>query len=407
MKVYLVGGAVRDKLLGIDTLEKDWVVVGATPKMMLDEGFRQVGRDFPVFIHPVTGEEYALARTEKKVSKGYTGFVCFADQSVTLEEDLKRRDLTINAIAMDESGEIIDPYKGREDLQNKVIRHVSASFSEDPLRILRLARFAAKLYPYGFRVAKETKELLLSMVAQGELIDLTPSRVWQELHKVLHEDRLDIFFMVLRYCGALQVLFPEIDGLFGVPQDPKWHPEVDTGKHFILSLRKAAKLTKDLQVRFAVLCHDFGKALTDKAKWPKHHGHESKGVEPVLNFCKKYNVPNAFRDLAVIVTKEHLRIHTIKELSVDEILEVLERMDVFRRRHRLEQVLLACMADALGRGVNEGKDIEYPQKILWEKYYNAAINVNTKDIIKAGYTKLDLAKQIRKLRILEIQKSMS
>ncbi len=406
MRTYLVGGAVRDRLLGLEFSEKDWVIVGATAEIMLEKGFRQVGRDFPVFIHPTTGEEYALARTEKKIDKGYKGFVCSAEQTVTLEEDLRRRDLTINAMAMDDSGEIIDPYKGQADLQNKIIRHVSGSFVEDPLRVLRLARFAAKLFPYGFRVANETKELLLSMVKQGELVDLTPSRVWQELHKVLHEERLDIFFVVLRYCGALKVLFKEIDDLFGVPADPKWHPEIDTGIHFLMALKKSAELTQDIQVRFAVLCHDFGKALTPKSEWPKHHGHDHRGIELVLKFCQRHNVPNVFRDLALIVTREHIVIHRVNELTVERRLKVLEDIDAFRRKARLAQVLTACMADALGRGSGNGS-LKYPQKKIWQECFNAANDIDTKKVIQDGYKKEDLGKEIRNLRILGIEQWMN
>lgn len=404
MQIYLVGGAVRDQLLGDEVTERDWVIVGAKSDDLLDMGYSQVGKDFPVFLHPETKEEYALARTERKAGKGYTEFQCFADPSVTLEDDLKRRDLTINAIAQDSDGKIIDPYNGYQDLQNKIIRHVSESFTEDPLRVLRLARFAAKLHPKGFTIASETKKLLLEMVRMGELAHLTPSRVWQELYKVLQQDRADIFFTVLRECGALKVLFKEIDNLYGVPAQIRYHPEVDTGIHTMLSLEAVAKMTDSVAIRFAVLCHDFGKALTYESKWPAHHGHDARGREPILDFCTRYPVPNSFRNLAVTVAMQHILIHQAAELTAKRKLQVLEDIDVFRRPNRLQEVLLACKADALGR--LRDNDFNYSQENIWNQCYEIAKSVGPREIIEQGFTKEEIGQQLRIARINKIKREL-
>jgi len=398
MNIYLVGGAVRDKLLGIPVKDKDWVVVGATPDDMLAQGYQQVGKDFPVFIHPETGEEYALARTERKTGKGYTGFDCYAAPDVTLEDDLKRRDLTINAIAESESGELIDPYEGQKDLKQKILRHISPAFVEDPLRVLRVARFAAQL---DFTIADDTKALLENMVQQGELKNLVAERVWVELDKSLSTDKPQHFFQVLRDCGALQVLFSEIDNLFGVPNPPKSHPEIDSGVHTLMVLEQAALLTADNRIRFAALMHDVGKALTPADKLPQHIGHEKSGVPLVENFCERYPVPNAYQEIAVLVTRYHLLAHTIEELTPKTILGLLESLDAFRRPERLRAFLTACQADRLGRKGFESS--EYPQKDYLMKAYQAANDVDVQAIIQAGNTgeKIKLALHDARIRAIK------
>lgn len=359
MQVYLVGGAVRDSLLGHPYQEKDYVVVGATPEHMLAQGFQPVGKDFPVFLHPKTKEEYALARTERKSGKGYHGFQFFTDTTVSLEEDLIRRDLTINAIAMDQDGKIYDPYGGQTDLENKTLRHVSDAFAEDPLRVLRVARFAARYSPYGFHIASETLQLMQTMAESGELDALTPERVWKETSRALLEDHADIYFQTLRDCGALKHLFPEIDALFGVPQRPEYHPEVDCGIHTLMSLQQACKSNYSLDVRFAVLVHDLGKALTPVNELPRHIMHEERGVKPVTELCERLKVPTQTRQLALSVCKEHLKCHQIMSLKPGTVWRLLQRLDVLRRPERVEAFVQACECDARGRLGLE--DRPYPQ----------------------------------------------
>ncbi|MBJ9703991.1 multifunctional CCA addition/repair protein [Acinetobacter calcoaceticus] len=359
MQVYLVGGAVRDSLLGHPYQEKDYVVVGATPEHMLAQGFQPVGKDFPVFLHPKTKEEYALARTERKSGKGYHGFQFFTDTTVSLEEDLIRRDLTINAIAMDQDGRIYDPYGGQTDLQNKTLRHVSEAFAEDPLRVLRVARFAARYSSYGFHIASETLQLMQTMAESGELDALTPERVWKETSRALLEDHADIYFQTLRDCGALKYLFPEIDALFGVPQRPEYHPEVDCGIHTLMSLQQACKSNYSLDVRFAVLVHDLGKALTPIHELPRHIMHEERGVKPVTELCERLKVPTQTRQLALSVCKEHLKCHQIMSLKPGTVWRLLQRLDVLRRPERVEAFVQACECDARGRLGLE--DRPYPQ----------------------------------------------
>jgi tRNA nucleotidyltransferase (CCA-adding enzyme) len=303
MKVYEVGGAVRDALLGLPVKERDWVVVGASAEELEALGYRRVGKDFPVFLHPRTNDQYALARTERKIGPGYTGFAFDTSAGVTLEQDLARRDLTINAIARDESGELIDPWGGRDDLANRVLRHVSDAFREDPLRVLRVARFAARFSELGFTVAADTQALMAEIVASGEIDTLRPERVWQETVKALGENRPDVYFEVLRACGALRHVFPEIDALFGVPQPAQWHPEIDTGVHVLMALRCAARLSRSEVVRFAVLTHDLGKATTPKFELPSHHGHERRSEQLLAQFCARLPVPNRFRELAEHVAR--------------------------------------------------------------------------------------------------------
>lgn len=359
MQVYLVGGAVRDSLLGHPYQEKDYVVVGATPEHMLAQGFQPVGKDFPVFLHPKTKEEYALARTERKSGKGYHGFQFFTDTTVSLEEDLIRRDLTINAIAMDQDGRIYDPYGGQTDLENKTLRHVSEAFAEDPLRVLRVARFAARYSSYGFHIASETLQLMQTMAQSGELDALTPERVWKETSRALLEDHADIYFQTLRDCGALKHLFPEIDALFGVPQRPEYHPEVDCGIHTLMSLQQACKSNYSLDVRFAVLVHDLGKALTPVNELPRHIMHEERGVKPVTELCERLKVPTQTRQLALSVCKEHLKCHQIMSLKPGTVWRLLQRLDVLRRPERVEAFVQACECDARGRLGLE--DRPYPQ----------------------------------------------
>ncbi|PMO40947.1 multifunctional CCA tRNA nucleotidyl transferase/2'3'-cyclic phosphodiesterase/2'nucleotidase/phosphatase [Vibrio sp. 10N.222.52.B12] len=383
MQVYLVGGAVRDYLLGIDSYDKDWVVVGSTPEMMQSQGYTAVGKDFPVFLHPKTKEEHALARTERKSGAGYTGFECFFDQSVTLEEDLIRRDLTINAMAMDNDGNLYDPYGGQQDLQAKVLRHVSEAFVEDPLRVLRVARFAAKLAHLGFSVAEETIQLMREIAESGELSTLTPERVWQEWHKSLSTCRPDVFLSVLRECGALAIVLPEIDVLFGVPQPEKWHPEIDTGIHTLMVAEQAAKLSDSLPVRFAAQVHDLGKGVTPESEWPSHKMHCHTGLKLIKKLCARVRVPNEFRDLALIVCEQHSNIHRAAELKPQTIIKILNKFDVWRKSERLQDILICCQADHAGRKGLE--DQPYPQAELFMQAYQAAASVDVQAIIKDGF----------------------
>ncbi len=349
MEIYLVGGAVRDKLLDYPSQEKDWLVVGSSPQKMLDLGYRQVGSDFPVFLHPETSEEYALARTERKSGSGYKGFDFNTSSDVTLEEDLLRRDLTINAMAEDAAGNLYDPYNGQQDLAEKRLRHVSPAFAEDPLRVLRVARFAARYYHQGFRIADETLALMRQLSDSGELEYLTPERVWRETERALGEPSPRVYIEVLRECGALKVLLPEVDRLFGVPQRKDFHPEIDTGLHVLMSLDIAARLTKDTKIRFSVLMHDLGKGTTPQDILPRHIGHEERGVPLVKAVCERYRVPNDYRELAVLTSRYHLLCHKSPQLRPKTIMKVLKGLDAFRRPERFEQFLLCCEADARGR----------------------------------------------------------
>jgi tRNA nucleotidyltransferase (CCA-adding enzyme) len=360
MQVYLVGGAVRDGLLGLPVKERDWVVIGATREELLRENYREVGRDFPVFLHPKTHEEYALARLERKVSPGYRGFAVEFGPQVTLEQDLARRDLTINAMAQSADGTLLDPHGGKLDLEARLLRHVSPAFVEDPVRILRVARFAARFAPLGFRVAPETNQLMHAMVERGEVDSLVAERVWQETDKALKEPCAAEFFRVLRNCGALRSIYPEIDALFGVPQPAQWHPEIDTGVHTLMVLEQAAHLSPDPKVRFAALVHDLGKGTTPRAEWPSHRGHEQRSVELIETLCERLRVPGEYRDLAVIVARYHGNAHRAFELKPKTILEMLEKADAFRRPERFAQALLACEADSRGRLGLE--DAPYPQR---------------------------------------------
>jgi tRNA nucleotidyltransferase (CCA-adding enzyme) len=350
MKVYLVGGAVRDELLGRPVAERDWVVVGATPREMLDAGYRQVGKDFPVFLHPETGEEYALARTERKVARGYHGFELRFSPDVTLEEDLRRRDLTVNAMARDADGTLIDPCGGLPDLEARVLRHVSEAFNEDPVRILRVARFLARFQPLGFAIAPETLARMRAMVAAGEVDALVPERVWQETDRALGEPAPEAWLRLLHDCGALGRVLPELDALYGVPQPEKWHPEIDTGLHMELVLQAAADLTQEPRIRFAALMHDLGKGRTPRSSWPRHIGHEARSVQLVREIAARLRVPTDYRELAELAARWHGVAHRAEELRPRTVLELLEACDAFRRPERFRELLLAFEADHRGRG---------------------------------------------------------
>ncbi len=382
MEKYLVGGCVRDELLGLSVQDHDWVVVGATPMQMLAQGYQQVGKDFPVFLHPDTHEEYALARTERKTGQGYYNFECNYDPKVTLEEDLARRDLTINAIAKSEDQQIIDPYNGQRDLQLKILRHVSPAFVEDPVRILRVARFMARFAPLGFTVAPETMQLMQHMVQIGEVDALVPERVWQEMLRALQEEAPQYFFTTLRECGALARIFPQLDCLWGIPQKAQYHPEIDTGVHVMMALQQAVKLSPKPEVRFAVLCHDLGKGLTPKDDWPSHKMHEELGVKPIQEWCKQYRVPNEFRDLAIKVARYHLLAHRAVELRPETMAKLFQNLDAYRKPTILEDYLLACQADATGRLGMENDP--FPSGDLIRNAFAAANNIEVQPLIAKG-----------------------
>jgi tRNA nucleotidyltransferase (CCA-adding enzyme) len=396
MQVYLVGGAVRDALLGLPVKERDWVVVGGTRDELLRLKYREVGRDFPVFLHPATHEEYALARLERKVAPGYRGFSVEFGPQVTLEEDLARRDLTINAIARDLDGNLLDPHGGLRDLEARVLRHVSPAFVEDPVRVLRVARFAARFAPLSFKIAPETMALMRAMVTRGEADALVAERVWQETEKALRLPKAAEFFRVLRECGALQVIFPEIDALFGVPQPAQWHPEIDSGVHTMMVLEQAAHLSEEPAVRFAALVHDLGKALTPRAEWPGHRGHEERSVALIEALSTRLRLPAEYRDLAVIVARYHGNVHRAFELRPGTILEILEKSDAFRRPERFAQALLACEADSRGRlGLEHSP---YPQREYLQAARDAAAVIKPTPQEIAEQDGAGIALQLRRRR---------
>ncbi len=378
MKIYLVGGAVRDKLLDYPFSEKDWVVTGASDKEMLELGYQQVGKDFPVFLHPTSKEEYALARTERKSGHGYHGFEVHSDPSVTLEDDLSRRDLTINAIAKDENDKLIDPYGGVGDIKNKILRHVSEAFVEDPVRILRIARFAARYHHLGFTIADETLNLMRKIVDAGEIEHLVAERVWQEIEKALSERNPEVFFERLREVGALKILLPEIDILYGIPNPANWHPEIDTGIHTMMVLQQACRLTPLPLVRFAAICHDLGKGTTPEKYWPKHRGHEEAGVKVINQLCERLKVPKDFRELACLGSRFHLHAHKAYELRPETLLKVLEAFDVYRRPERFDYYLDICEADSRGRTGFE--DLIYMQRSYLEEAKTVVIAITAKDV---------------------------
>ncbi|RRW71242.1 multifunctional CCA addition/repair protein [Pantoea dispersa] len=404
MKTFLVGGAVRDALLRLPVKDRDWVVVGATPDSMLAQGYQQVGRDFPVFLHPESREEYALARTERKSGNGYTGFVTQFAPDVTLEQDLQRRDLTINAIAQAADGTLIDPYHGQQDLQQRTLRHVSAAFNEDPLRVLRVARFAARFAHLNFRVAPETQALMREMAHSGELAHLTAERVWKETEKALLTRNPQVYFQLLRDCDALQMLFPEIDNLYGIPAPVKWHPEIDTGVHALMTLTMAAALSDQLDVRFATLFHDVGKALTPPEKWPSHHGHGPAGVPIVEALCQRLRVPNQVRDLALVVTEFHDVVHTIERQPADALVALFDRIDAWRKPDRVEKMALTSEADARGRTTLES--MAYPQGDYLRRAFALAQAVPTKAVVEAGFTGAAVREELTRRRVLALQEGL-
>ncbi len=401
MEVYLVGGAVRDEQLGLPVKERDWCVVGATPDDLLSEGYRQVGKDFPVFLHPETNEEYALARTERKIGAGYHGFEFQTSPDVTLEQDLSRRDLTINAMAMDADGKLIDPFDGRADLEKRLLRHVSAAFAEDPVRILRAAKFRARFSELGFEVSGDTLKLMADMVSSGEADALQADRVWAETEAALSGPNPQLYFQALRDCGALAVIFPEIDALFGVPQPPKWHPEIDCGLHTMMVLEQAAKLSEDVDVRFAALVHDLGKATTRQSDLPGHPGHERRSVKLLHGMSDRLPVPRACRELGALVAEYHGHCHRAFDLKPTTILKVLHKVDAFRRPERFRKFLLACEADARGRAGLE--DREYPQADYFERAWHEASEVTADQVTDTEASGAEIGAEIDKMRLKAIK----
>jgi tRNA nucleotidyltransferase (CCA-adding enzyme) len=400
MKVYLVGGAVRDALLGLQPGDKDWVVVGETPESLCAAGFKPVGLDFPVFLHPDSNEEYALARTERKTAPGYKGFVFHADSEVTLEQDLARRDFTVNAIARDGHGALIDPFNGKRDIEARLLRHVSPAFGEDPVRILRAARFMARFASLGFSIAPETLTLMKSMVAAGEVDHLVPERVWQEIQSALQSKTPSAFLQTMRACGALKILLPEVDALYGVPQRVEFHPEIDAGIHTEMVCDMAVRLAPgDALIGFAALLHDLGKALTDPLQWPKHIAHENLGIQAVEAVCERWKVPNDYRQLAVHACREHLNIHRLQELRPETIHDLIARIDAFRRPERIRQLALVCEADKRGRlGLQE---TVYPNGRLLQRYFDAVMAVKA-DSLDASLKGPAIGEALRTARIAAI-----
>lgn len=406
LNTYLVGGAVRDTLLGHIVYDHDFVVVGATIEKMLALGFQQVGKDFPVFLHPKTKDEYALARTERKQGQGYTGFICDASSAVTLEEDLLRRDLTINAMAMPftstvDTSTIIDPYNGQKDLENRILRHVSSAFVEDPLRVLRVARFAARYHNYGFTIADETMQLMAKISNSGELATLPSERIWLEMQRSLAENNPEVFFQVLRDCGALAKIWPELNSLWGVPNPTKWHPEICSGIHTLMVLKQAVKLSSKTSVRFAALCHDLGKSLTLEENWPRHQGHEKSGLSLVEKICAQLKVPKDHKSLALKVCEFHLHCHKAFELKASTVVKLFNSLDVWRKPEEFSDFLTACTADFRGRLHFDEKP--YPQVNFLKSLFNAAVSITAKEFIEKGLKGADIKEAIYNKRIAIVQ----
>ncbi|HUS24189.1 MAG TPA: multifunctional CCA addition/repair protein [Candidatus Binatia bacterium] len=402
MKRYLVGGAVRDELLGLPVKERDWVVVGATPEDMVAAGYRPVGRDFPVFLHPQTKEEHALARTERKSGRGYHGFTFHTGREVTLEDDLRRRDLTVNAIARAEDGTLTDPYGGRRDLEARVLRHVSEAFLEDPVRILRVARFHARFAPLGFTLAPGTLALMRAMVGSGEVDHLVPERVWQEMQRALMESQPSTFFATLRDCGALARVLPELDALFGVPQRAEYHPEVDSGVHSLMCVDQAARVQATLPVRLSALLHDLGKGATPQHEWPSHKLHDVRGIPLIEQVADRLKLPNECRELCVLHTREHLVVHQALVLRPSTLLELLERMGGLKKGPRFEQVLSACECDAHGRKGLE--DAPYPQTGYLRDAAAEAGKVQAGEVVAAGFSGEAVGVELRRRRLERLQR---
>jgi len=414
LDVYLVGGAVRDQLLKRSVKDHDYLVVGATVKQMLALGFNQVGKDFPVFLHPETKQEYALARTERKQGQGYTGFACYAEPDVTIEQDLLRRDLTVNAMAMDANGKIVDPYHGQQDLKDRILRHVSDAFIEDPLRVLRVARFAARYHRYGFTIAPETLELMIKISKSGELSALSAERVWQEMQRALSEETdtsieqesPEIFFQVLHQCQALKAIWPDLDNLWGVPNPAQWHPEICSGVHTIMVLQQAVLLTKNNKnktaIRFAALCHDLGKGLTENELWPSHRGHEKAGLPLVENISNQLKVPTYCKQLALKVCEHHLHCHKAFQLKASTLLRIFNQLDVWRKPQEFDDFLIACKSDFLGRLGFENRS--YPQEQYLKDAMNAARQVNAKAFVEQGLKGIAIKEAMVKERLNVIKK---
>lgn len=393
-QVYLVGGAIRDKRLGLPVKDKDWVVVGASPEQLSDAGYKPVGKDFPVFLHPISHEEYALARTERKSGRGYHGFTFNTDPSVTVEQDLERRDLTINAMAETADGALVDPFNGAKDLDDRVLRHVSDAFLEDPVRVLRVAKFMARFSAMGFTVAPKTMELMQAMVRDGEVDHLVPERVWQEMHSALGSAHPRAFIETLKECNALKVLLPEVDALFGVPQRPEYHPEIDTGLHTLMVLDQCANLSPgNAQHAYCGLCHDLGKALTPTDELPAHRGHEERGVQPTIDISDRLRVQKYTKQLAILVTRWHLHAHRAMELTPKTLHALLLALDVLRRPERLNDFLAVCKADKRGRGGQEAND--YPQQAYLEKAAIALQSIDSKVIAQSTENKQEIPEAIR------------
>jgi tRNA nucleotidyltransferase (CCA-adding enzyme) len=401
LNVFLVGGAVRDQLLGRPVVERDYLVVGSSTEQMLSLGFQQVGKDFPVFLHPRTKEEYALARTEKKSGDGYTGFQCFTSPEITIEEDLSRRDLTVNAIAMSNNGDLIDPYNGQQDLKMRILRHVSNAFIEDPLRVLRVARFAARYHNYGFSIADETIALMEKISVSGELETLSSERVFKELQRSLTEQHPEIFFDVLRSCGALTILLPELDKLWGVPGPAQWHPEICSGIHTMMVLQQAVTLSTIPEIRFAAICHDLGKGITPEIKWPKHHGHEKSGLSLVKTLCQRLKTPSSYQSLALKVCEFHLHCHKAFELRANTILQLFNSLDIWRKPEEFDNFLIVCEADHKGRIGFENSP--YPQANFLSNIAKKLRLVNAKPYIAQGIQGKEIkqAMEAEKLKIID------
>ena len=405
MQIYLVGGAVRDKLLNYPVIERDWVVVGGSPEDLLKQGYKQVGKDFPVFLHPQTNEEYALARTERKSGKGYYGFEVFTSKEVTLSDDLIRRDLTINAMALSDDDQLMDPYDGQNDLKNKILRHISPAFSEDPLRVLRVARFAARYHHLGFTIATETQQLMAKLSQSGELKTLTAERVWKETYRALGEKSPHIYFQTLKECGALNDWFAELFCLWGIPNPEQWHPEIDTGLHTMMVLEQCALLTQDPVTRFAALCHDLGKGVTPKEQWPSHKGHEKAGINVIETMTKRLKSPKDYVQLAKIVSEFHLHLHRIEELKAKTIVKVLEQTDAFRKPQRFEQFIIACEADYRGRTGFEQRP--YPQATLMRQALTDCQKISTVEIIAAGFQGKEIGEKMHQQRIKQVKRLLT
>lgn len=410
LDVYLVGGAVRDQLLNRAVKDHDYLVIGATVEQMLSLGFNQVGKDFPVFLHPKTKQEYALARTERKQGQGYTGFACYAEPDVTIEQDLLRRDLTVNAMAKSSDGLIIDPYNGQKDLNNRILRHVSDAFIEDPLRVLRVARFAARYHHYGFTIAPETLELMIKISVSGELSSLSAERVWQEMQRSLSEDETEqsnpeVFFQVLHQCQALKTIWPELDILWGVPNPPQWHPEICSGIHTMMVLQQSVLLTKNnankTAIRFAALCHDLGKGLTENESWPSHRGHEKAGLPLVEKIAQQLKIPNNCKQLALKVCEHHLHCHKAFQLKATTILKIFDQLDVWRKPQEFDDFLIACKSDFLGRLGFENRP--YPQEQYLKDAMLSATKINAKSFVEQGLKGIAIKEALIKARLQAIQ----